>query len=535
MLTYDQNSITLTDNILGKKLEIELLSIELRNETEIITGKGAICQDENGALILKLFSDNLRDVMSRLSDMGNRLNNSNSEGQQIHKNQFYCLSGLDSNGIKYFCERVYSYRPKENFTIFKLYNKLIKERPLTETRVVCIGKYKIPKSDRIEIHTQGNGLSYITYDDIFKTELTSEITLRIYRCSSHTDIRISHIKDLYFDDINNIISSINFVFGIDLEPIFANIYNLELRFYPFPRNNVQTSNFTAPLSLGNSYSNPFFDNHKILLSCYYNFISNHLDSQLPVIQKRIWSAGQSYPYILAVTLTSQIENICKTHYNSYYETNTKFNATIDRAIRILKDSKQLDKEGFNGINSILSQKLIPESPIRQQLNVKNILNGLLKNKKISTKEYVKDWNSLRNSVAHGESISSDEDKGGNLVIVRNTQSCINLYYELVFGLINYIGVFSYKAKDLNNNKLSFYFPYCLSYLGISNNDELQYNDISYVIIDANENILRSKNNIEETINVFDLFKNKIRSHIDYIPHFNLKYNGTSIFVLANKN
>ena len=86
--------------------------------------------------------------------------------------------------------------------------------------------------------------------------------------------------------------------------------------------------------------------------------------------------------------------------------------------------------------------MIPNDIDRNKLNVKNILKNLAE-KSIIEKDLIESWITLRSITAHGDKYSNN-DWNKFLTQVFN---CTNLYYQLIFKLINYQGSYSYYDSD----------------------------------------------------------------------------------------
>lgn len=527
MLTNDDNIIHLKEDILNNSLEVELIRITLSNNAEEIHGKGILCQDNTGRLIIKFFSDTNIDNFERLRLIVDDNNSGNSEGYIMTQSDYWSISGLDSNQIEYKCDRLYSHHPKDNYSVFYLCDKLFSNRSFTSTRILCIGKYEIPRSDYYHTLTKGTDFYFTENYSFFEVELTTDIKLRVIEYSSYVDIIVNHSTEIDINIIWNIIQALNFVFGIDLNVSFISISDKGHWLYPYPKKGQDKSIFSAPLSIGRSYSNDFFSNHKLLIKKYFKFICQDTEQQLPIIQKRIWSAGQSYPYILAVVLSTQVESICKLYYSSFYKFDKSQYDLYNKVIAIIQDSKKLTPKEVEGVCDTLKNRLPKENPSRQNLNPKQILNSLHQNNTISEKKFISVWNSLRSFTAHGDKLESnakDNDK-----MVRGIYICTNLYYELVFRLIGYVGIYSYKKYD--NNKLRFYFPYKLSDLAISDNENIEYNGRVMTVIDAIENVITENG---ENINFQDWINGIINTHIDYTPLSHIRYKEGNFDILSEK-
>lgn len=525
MLTNDDNIIRLKDDILNKNLEIELICVTLSNSFEKIHGKGILCQNNTGRLIIKFFSDVIIDKFERLSVIINDGNSGNSEGYIMPKSDYWSMSAVDNNQREYKCDRMYSHHPKDNYSIFYLSDKIFSGMSFTSTRILCLGKYEIPRSDYYHTLTKGTDFYYTENYNFFEVELTTDIKLRIVEYSSYVDIIVIHCKEIDVNVVWNITQTLNFVFGIDLNVSFVSICNKGHWLYPYPKENKNKSIFSAPLSIGRSYSDDFFSNHKLLIKKYFEFICQDTEQQLPIIQKRIWSAGQSYPYILAVVLSTQIESICKLYYSRFYKFDKSQYDLYSKAIAIIQDNKGLTTKEVAVVCDTLKNRLPKENPSRQNLNPMQILKCLHQNNIISDKKLITVWNSLRSFTAHGDKLESnakDNDK-----MVRDIYICTNLYYELVFKLIGYVGIYSY--KDYDNNRLRFYFPHKLADLAISDNGNIGYNGRVIKVIDAMKNVIMENGN---NIDFVDWLNHIINTHTDYCPLLKVKYQGNNLDVIV---
>jgi len=524
MLTNDQNAINLKDNLIANNYEVGLIKITLSNEKEeSIVGKGLLCQNAKGNIILKFFPNIILYQSERIDNLINRYNNSNFEGYFLSNSDYWKMEGFDSNNLKYNCDKIHSFSSKDNFSLFELNDILYTDHKLEETRIVCFGKYIIPHSDYIQQLTKGEGLCYSDVGELFMVEL-NDMTLRIVDYVNYLDIKISNTDKISFDRIKSIICTINFCFGIDLEPIFVNLKDDCCIFYPSFNKNKQISKLSSPISNGGSYSDPFFINHKELFKRYFEFIEKDAENTLQIIHKRIWYASQSYPYIYAVTLTSQIESICKVYYSDLYVYKKECADLINEAINIINGSN-LQKKGKGEIVAILSRNKPKENPSKSDISVYQLLKSLFKRKVISEKKLYEVWLSLRNITTHGDTYGDKNGYNSTIKLIKNNDICMNLYYQLIFNLIHYNGIYSWKEWD--NNSLKVYFPYKLEDLGIKNGDYLTYNNDSYLVNSSNGDRIKLKEEIE----LSEKLNKIVNTHTNYNPLSDFLYEGNSLIDL----
>lgn len=440
MLSNEQDTQALINEILTNKFSIDLVKIEVTYEGQILQGKGTIYQDGEGQLLLKFFSDRFYSEKERLMSLIENHNRSNSEGDII--SEFDKMEGFDGNERKYICDHVHRRGSINNVMKFELLGILDTPFDLgNNTRAIFAGKYRIPDMGNAFIETKVDQLYMFTdFKDIWRINVNEDLNVLVTKYEDYLDTLVLCNRDIEFHDIFHIIDSLNFVLGIELEPVFINVQTHGHKIYNRRNLLKSKSSFSSPLISNHNRGDEFTAiNHNSLFCSYYKFIRNDSKKKLPIIHKRIISGSRSYIFAEALILSVQIETICKEYFSSYYCPNASYIKAIENGIEIISESNIEGKSILVGkLNGMISRKGT------RDVSVTNILKNLSKQQLI-TKSLVELWESLRSITAHGDNYKDDE----YYALLSNTFLCTNLYYQLIFSLIGYKGKYSWKEYKKN--------------------------------------------------------------------------------------
>jgi hypothetical protein len=134
----------------------------------------------------------------------------------------------------------------------------------------------------------------------------------------------------------------------------------------------------------------------------------------------------SYISVYALTLATHIELVVKNYFKEFAK-----KISDDIIVAAIEEIKVLN------INEALKPRIIGFlSNIRGEIRAKDILNELVKNDEIASKQ-LNYWNKLRNSSTHGDNLNMEFQELFNLCSAN-----LVLYYNLIFILINYTGSYS---------------------------------------------------------------------------------------------
>lgn len=439
MLTNDRNTQVLINKILTNRFEINLIRITVSKGVKKFYGKGIVYQNDEGQLQLKFFSDKEYTQSERLTILFGGHKESNIEGSII--SEFYKMEGKDENSREYSCNQIYLRNYIDNvmdFYLFAALNSPIEEG--SSTRVVLAGKYRIPSTNMINRITRVNeNFGFTDNEAIWEIALDENLKIFITNYDNYMDMLIHGQEGIGFDDVDDIVDSLNFVLGTESEPVFINVTNNGHRIRNRRNMMKAISLFTAPFTPDHNYGNELTVNHNNLFRMYFKFICKDSKKLLPIIHRRIVSGSRNYLYAAALILSVQIETICKDYFSSYYKADEDFIKALKESIDLICSSEIKEK---NKITGLLNSK-IPNGS-RNNLSVRNILTNLAEENIIS-KSLIKNWGSLRNITTHGDSYNDDEVTP----LLENWFFCTNLYYQLIFKLIGYEGRYSWKEYDKN--------------------------------------------------------------------------------------
>lgn len=452
MFTNNENERNVIERIINNRHEINLIKIELINDTLTYTGKGVIFQDSDGFLLLKFFSDRLYSNDEQITNFFKDDSKDNPEGGFI--TDHYSLKGQDNDGKEYSCKRLIFRSGKgTNLSYLRLQSFLESNKEHGYyTRLIFAGNYNIPVNSMTKFKTNvGQTFWYTDFYRIWEIKIDDDVNIVFSKFDDYLDLVVTTTvdKDINYKYVENLIYALNFVIGVEAEPIYINISGKgsQLR----ARNNIykMPSIFSSPLIARHSYGDDFTMNHTNLFGVYFSYLQNNPETTLQFIHKRVISASRSYLYIMALVVAVQIENICKANYSEYYCPDNVFNNTVEECTKLIENSSIENKEDV----IIKLRGMINNGTNRTQINMINILKNLSE-KKIIDASLIKPWKDLRNITAHGDSYKNGDNSKADLKLLTAVFSCINLYYQLVFHLIGYSGYYSW--KDYKENRLEKY-------------------------------------------------------------------------------
>lgn len=436
MLSNDKNSQVLINEILTNKYEVDLIQITISKGDEKLHGKGTIFQNDEGRLLIKVFSDIEYNEQQRLNLLFEDRGDQNSEGGII--SEFYRMEGINENRQEYFCDKIDMQQHKDNVMHFRLLTDLTSRKVEgSSTRVILAGKYQIPHTGIVNSITKFDESYWFTDNKkIWRIDVDESLKILITNYENYLDVLINTNQDAEYSDVDDILNSLNFVLGIESEPLFVNVANKGHKV--LNRRNVlkARSLFDAPLTSDHNYGSDFTINHNRLFNCYYGFIRQDTKKKLPIIHRRVVSGSRNYIYAAALIISVQVETICKLYLYDYYEKDKEFISTLDKCIELIANSNIENKER---VISSLEGKVSDN-----KVNVKSILHKLAANNNIN-RSLINTYNSLRNSTAHGDNYENDDNKK----LIGNMYLCTNLFYQLIFHLIGYEGRFSWKEYGKN--------------------------------------------------------------------------------------
>lgn len=436
MLSNDKNSQVLINEILTNKFEVDLIQITISKGDEKLHGKGTIFQNDEGRLLIKVFSDIEYNEQQRLIMLFEDRGDQNSEGSII--SEFYQMEGVDENRQEYFCDKIDLQQSKDNVMHFRLLGDLTSLKAEgSSTRIILAGKYQIPSTGIVNFTTKVDENYWFTdYKNIWMIDVNENLKILITNYENYLDVLINTNQDAEYSDVDDILNSLNFVLGIESEPLFINVDKKGHKV--LNRRNIlkAKSLFDAPLTSNHNYGSEYTMNHNRLFNSYYNFIRQDTKKKLPIIHRRVVSGSRNYVYAAALIISVQIETICKLYLSDFYEKDKEFISTLGKCIELIANS---DIENKERVISSLKGRVTDN-----KVNAKDILHKLATNNHINL-SLIKPYSSLRNSTAHGDNYENDDNKK----LIGNLFLCTNLYYQLIFLLIGYDGKYSWKEYGKN--------------------------------------------------------------------------------------
>jgi len=393
-------------------LEVNFVNIEVYNEKTLYKGSGQLLLNENGSFLVELETD-----LERLEP----------------SSKSFKLKAFDQDGNFYESNSLYL-KKLAKILIFDVKSLIeVSSTNVTQTRAIFFGDYKLPMNCTYS-HTGTNNY-------FWEFQLNENIALKLFKFENYIDLVIQRNPEDFqmdYEYIKNLISSLDFILGIETEPIYIGIEGRGFRMLKKRSMLLAKSTVFPPVRIDNFVDKDFTTNHSNLFRKYFEFLSTHSGTKslsLSIIHKRIVGSSRSYVYVYGLTLCVLIEAISKDYYPEFYKPDEKFIEALIEAIMVLEDYGDPDTKG------VVVEKLkysIPKNQ-RNNLNVRNILKNLKGAGIITDPSLISSWESLRNFTAHGSEVEGNDYEK----FMDNLMSCSRLYYQLVFGLINYSGEYQF--------------------------------------------------------------------------------------------
>lgn len=450
MITGDRNLKGLAKDVLGGTFSLPLVEVVLKSCGREKRGNGILFQNRSGALRLQFFSDKEISQGDRLQMICDS-SNGNPEGTILTDNDYWELWGRDVNDIKVSCAKIHSHWPDDTTTEFRIDTPLKYETYCSTSCIICTGDYAIPVSNAIHSRTDGDGFYYTDLHDCFEVRLNDKLQVRAHSSKGCMDIVISHHDELKEETVRNIIRTLNFIFGVPLQSV---MYSIRNQGYWIMTETADEGNHTAycpPISNSKSRGREYCANHKELAAKYFAFIEKDDRDLLPILVERVQTARQTYIYIFAVTLATQIESLVKVYFADYYKPDTSWNPTLEKCIKMVEaaGADVFSKDEKNHLKDILSRKKAREKVSVAEIVVRKVLDAMCKEGLIKDRELCDVWSRLRNKTAHGETVTGKDFNEESLSLLKDYYLCLNLYHQLIFALVGYRGKYTYREFDNN--------------------------------------------------------------------------------------
>lgn len=448
MITNDKELKKLAKDVLDGTFSLPLVEVVLKSCGREKRGKGLLFQNKSGALRLQFFSDVEATQIERLRMICDS-SNGNPEGTILGDADYWELWGRDVNNFEVSCKRISSHWPDDSVCEFDIDTPLKYGAFCKTSCIICTGDYELPISDTIHSRTEGDGFYYSDLHDCFEVKLNENLNLRAHSVKGCMDIVITHSGVLKDETVRNVIHTLNFVFGTPLQNVMYSIKNQGYWIMTDTADDGYHTAYSPPISNSKLYGREYSANHKELAIKYFDFIEKDDKKLLPILVERVQTSRQTYIYIFAVILATQIESLIKVYFTKYYKPDISWNPTLDKCIKMVETASAdvLNNDEKNHLKDILSRKKVKEIVLPKDITVRRTLDTMYNEGLIRDKKLCEVWSRLRNKTAHGETATDKDFIEESLNLLKDYYLCLNLYHQLIFALIGYKGKYTYREYD----------------------------------------------------------------------------------------
>ena len=438
------------EDILSGNYSIEFAHIKIFKRTNEIDicyeGPGSINVEQSGLLTLKMyyiFSDK-KDPFSIYANNLQAVMDHAGPGQILPEDYFYTFECIDMSG-KTWETSGFSINPsisipsagfiiKTNIrSIWCAENQshpdTLSAPDLQNIRVFIKGKYDLPWNSYIQT---GSPISLAE----------CKLTIGSHECSiRNVEDKYIHItKHFHPEDQQGyklLLEAFSIATGKSFRPVII-ISKDKNKTVTQIFSNSQTESrkeLFSPISLNfldqsesfSKFVNAYYSKIKEPQSVLYNFWWRVLESKTSSSIENI-----------CLILTVAIEGMCK-EYFSHLGSNAIAQNDVEEAIKQIR-SLNINTRLFDRINGMLtSSNTASPRAILKNLSEQNIIS----------KEMREAWISLRNSSAHGDTLTPEDINNTSMQeIINKMHSCLALFYQLIFEHIEYYG--SYTDYSLVN-------------------------------------------------------------------------------------
>jgi hypothetical protein len=422
-------SDTILDSALNNSLKLDcvemILTQNVSSDPIILKGSGSIYQDEKGSLKLKMYH-----VFKEISkEMLQREFSSPPPGKIIGDEDYYSLEAMDMSGNIWKAKRLLiggdlSFPSKGRViraSIFEIVNSservLIDKESLT---LFVIGKFSIPWNATEKL-AQGGWIGNIlkfSLDDIDYEFKKFEKFLAIGINGHGTNI-LNHLK-------NSVIEVLSILLGRVVRPCCliersGNIIKKKIRSI-----DLKKTDSALPPPIENNEEPDFVE----FIKCYLK----RFNRQYPPLfgyWHKINSAHQGQVEISALALSVSIEGLVKEYFVDYGHAESKLLKEAEDAENVIKGL---------GFTTRLLNRLLESLNLLKKPSPKSALYDLSRQGWFP-KSLVEVWVKLRNKSTHADKLNLDIEEEELQKYLDEVNSCLNLFYRLVFWVISYKGKF----------------------------------------------------------------------------------------------
>jgi hypothetical protein len=420
------------DAVIKNSLELDCINVTLTQNVEtnpvVFKGPGTIFQDENGTLRLKMYHA-FQDLPKEIFPLDLEY----TPGEIIRDKHYSSLRAMDIHGNVWTARRVSVNRrlsfPATGTIIKTSLTEIVntEERKISNEKshltVFVKGRYSIPCNEAEDLPEGG----WILNTSEFNVE---NINFKFKKDEQSLEIKASGLKQNMPDFLeNHMIEALSVIFGCMVSPVFTiwshdNISETKIR-------PVDLMLSESPLPRPIEHTTPeSLDNFKAFIVSYLQF-SMDRETYTPLIGywHKIYSAYQGRIENAALALTVSIEGVLKEYFQGYGHAEQDILKKAEEAKKAIDNLEVIDRIKNMILKSL--ERIKRPSPKSALIDISR--QGWF------PKQLVDVWEKLRNRSTHADQIDYNKEELQDYMNQFN--SCLNLFYRLIFIIISYRGKF----------------------------------------------------------------------------------------------
>ena len=436
------------------KFSFELPEIVLKQRSsanpKIYMGPGSVSQDENGQLLLKMYSKTSESIK-------NFFNDGTIPGKIIDESNYYDIIAKDMQGFNWKAERVSIGKHFGHGHKFLIINAELQQ-------IFCEADlHEIEESSNLYLYFNKNirlpVAPFFETDDILKKEFYKNVRIfsslcvrnyqiNVFERSNWIEVNISSKKSDLPENIDlRICEALQFITYTKLHWFFYEKFESKKNYQKL--NNINfykiIQGLTPPFNINFTTSEPNWKIFKLYLDYILDYPESNKYHPVSSLLNLIIQAEKLPIETRFQTICICVESILKSEINLEIEVDSKlkeYQAIIANFV-----DETIDEEYRNRIQGLLGQ-LLNTRPV-------DILYKLADNKLLDEK-LIKDWEDLRHPLIHGERIQPEKLQE----YLNKYYSTITLFYQLIFLKIGYTGRYTdysvpnWPAREFNKKLVS---------------------------------------------------------------------------------
>lgn len=418
--------------ITSGKFSLEFLRARLVQQCEVepmvYSGPGSVVQDENGALILKIY--HLFDSSSQLIKEVNSTGFANlTPGKLIDGSEYFSLEGTDLYGAKWTATDIWASTsisfPTGGAVITAELHRIQTTREANSqdaktrnlVRILVPGKYKIP-TNKIR-------------QDPYKLPLSvCELILGEHKCTlaqidSYLEITLDASQSSAIDDLlHGVLESLGVAFGRHIRPQIEIVRSLGERREVISSRRTDEEKYSLPPPIPTLLSEDAASLEAFLVALSSTEVdSSHIFGYCYRVLRSFSGDVENS----ALVLTTSVEGLLKSHFENFGRPDDEFLHQIANSLPFVKLLTIGERAKSRILRSLAGAK--SSSP-------KNALFALAESG-IINRDLAELWVALRNKSAHADELNFKPHEFQQFL--DSLHGCLELFYRLIFQTIGYKG------------------------------------------------------------------------------------------------